>query len=154
MQKLQPYKKRIVSFVKQASFDDWRMKVYQISANSDPIATPLISKAITELLPRLPKIALNEHRYGVGFLIIHQGTMRNWFLIDWWENEDIMHHLLFSSPLEDSSNITAETDKSLIACVHELLVINFESEAWVNTMLSDDKPSDLNAYLGLQFSQH
>jgi hypothetical protein len=60
---------------------------------------------------------LTEQRYGVGFLIIHHGTMRNWYLLDWWEKGDIIHQKLFSSPLDKPGSISVEPDKSLIACV-------------------------------------
>ena len=90
-------------------------------------------------------------RYGVGFLIIHQGTMRNWFLLDWWEYEDILFHRLFSSPLSSPDTITPEDDSSAVACVHELRVINFESEAWTKTVLSNDSEPDFDEYLKLRF---
>ena len=86
------------------------------------------------------------------FLIIHQGTMRNWYLLDWWDKEDIIHHELFSSPLDKPSSISAEPDNSLIACVHELRVLTFESEAWIKTVRGwDDKPSIEN-YLKLRLN--
>ena len=151
MQKLPAYKKRKVHFVNQASFNDWRIKVYGISVSGEPLAEELVCNAVDNLLPKLPEAAITDQRYGVGFLIIHQGTMRNWILLDWWETEDIMHHLLFSSPLDDPDSITAEPDTSLIACVHELRVVNFESEAWIKTMLNEDKKSDPDAYLALRF---
>ena len=152
MQKLPVYNKRKVHFINQASHNDWRIKVYGISVSDAPLAEELVCNAINNLLPSLPKTAITDQRYGVGFLIIHQGTMRNWFLLDWWESEDIMHHLLFSSPLEEPNSITAEPDTSLIACVHELRVINFESEAWIKTMLNQDRNSDPDAYLRLRLS--
>jgi hypothetical protein len=151
--KLPTYKKRKVHFINQASHNDWRIKIYGISVSGKPLVEELVSNAVSHLLPKLPETAITDQRYGVGFLIIHQGTMRNWFLLDWWETEDIMHHLLFSSPLEESDAITAEPDTSLIACVHELRVINFESEAWIKTMLSNDKNSDIKAYMALRFSE-
>ena len=78
--------------------------------------------------------------------------MENWYLLDWWEKEDIIHHKLFSSPLDKPSSISTELDKSLIACVHELRVITFESEAWIKTVLcQDDKPSFEN-YLKLHLN--
>ncbi len=78
--------------------------------------------------------------------------MRYWFLLDWWEKEDIIHHKLFSSPLDQPSAITAEADKCLIACVHELRVITFESEAWIKTALGPDDKSDFEKYLKLRFN--
>ena len=102
----------------------------------------------------LPQPAVTKWRYGVGFLIIHHGTMRNWFLLDWWENEDIIHHQLFSSPLDDPESITAETDKSLIACVHELRIINFESEAWIKTVLCSGETPSFENYLNLHLDSN
>ena len=77
--------------------------------------------------------------------------MRNWILLDWWEKEDIIHHKLFSSPLNRPSAVTAVADKSLIACVHELRVITFESEAWIKTVLDRDDNPDFEKYLMLRF---
>jgi hypothetical protein len=77
--------------------------------------------------------------------------MRNWFLLDWWEQTDILHHQLFSSPLNDPNMITAETDKSLIACVHELRVVSFESEAWINSVLSTSPDENFEKYLSTRF---
>jgi hypothetical protein len=93
---------------------------------------------------------VTNNSYGIGFLIIHQGTMRNWYLPDWWEQEDIIHHKLFSSPLDYPRAISAEPDKSLIACVHELRVVNFESETWIKTVLCDNDKSSFAKYLQLR----
>ena len=73
--------------------------------------------------------------------------MRNWFILDWWGDQDILHHLLFSSPLDKPSAITAEPDKSLIACVHELRIINFESQAWIETVLCEGAEPGFDSYM-------
>ncbi len=151
MPNFEPYDPRPVEFIDQINVEDWRLKVYGISAKSEPIPKELVLQGINTVSSFLPQPALTEQRYGVGFLIIHQGTMRNWLLLEWWENEDILHHRLFSSPLDDPLSITPEPDKSLIACVHELRVINFESLAWIKTVLcKEDKPS-IEKYLDLKF---
>ena len=149
---IEPYEKRPVEFLKQVSSGGWRIKVYGISAKSEPLSKELVSEGIKAVLSHLPQPALAEQRYGVGFLIIHQGTMRNWFLLDWWENEDIMHHRLFSSPLNNPNSITSEPDRSLIACVHELRIISFESEAWIKTVLCKDCEPSFDEYLKLSFN--
>ncbi len=79
-------------------------------------------------------------------MIIHRGTLRNWFLLDWWEHEDILCHKLFSSPLNDMASITAE-DSAATACVHELKIINFETEVWIDTALGKDGDRDFSNYL-------
>ena len=146
------YIARPVEFIAQMNSEGWRIKVYGISAKSLPLPEGIVADASKNLLSHLPQPAVTEQRYGVGFLIIHQGTMRYWFLLDWWEKEDIVHHKLFSSPLDKPSAITAEADKSLIACVHELRVITFESEAWIKTVLGRDDDPDFDKYLKLRFN--
>jgi len=151
MHAFDPYVARPIEFIDQVISEGWRIKVYGISAKSLPLPEELVSEVLKNVLSHLPQPAVTEQRYGVGFLIIHQGTMRNWFLLDWWEKEDIIHHKLFSAPLEQASAITAEADKSLIACVHELRVIMFESEAWIKTVLGRDDHPDFDKYLKLRF---
>ncbi len=152
MHNIYTYVERPIEFIEQVSSSGWQIKVYAISATSLPLPRETVSQAIKHALPQLPQPAVTEQRYGVGFLIIHQGMQRNWILLDWWEGEDIMHHKLFSSPLDDPGNITPEPDKSLIACVHELRIVTFESEAWIKTALcGDDKPG-FEDYLGLRLN--
>ena len=142
MQYFDPYEIRPVKFVAQANSNGWRIKVYEISAESNSHVQAAVSEGMNTVLLHLPQPAITEQRYGVGFLVIHHGTMRNWYLLDWWEKGDILHHKLFSSPLDEPGSISAEPDKSLIACVHELRVIAFVSAAWVRTVLcKDGKPS-------------
>lgn len=152
MHSFSPYVGRPTEYVDQVERGGWRLKVYSISATSLPLSGELVSMGIDKVLPHLPQPAVTEQRYGVGFLIIHHGTIRNWYLLDWWEQEDIIHHKLFSSPLHNPGSISPEPDKSLIACVHELRVVNFESEAWIKTVLYDDGRSSLDEYLKLRLS--
>jgi hypothetical protein len=151
MQNFDPYIMRPTKFIDQIDSEGWRIKVYGISAKSLPLPKEVVSEGMKIALSHLPQPALSEQRYGVGFLIIHHGTMRNWYLLDWWEKEDIIHHKLFSSPLEKPSSISAEPDKSLIACVHELRVITFESEAWIKTVLGRNGKPSFEKYLKLRF---
>lgn len=152
MHNLDPYVSRPTEFIDQVNSEGWRIKVYGISASSLPLPKEIVSEGTQFAVSHLPQPALTEHRYGVGFLIIHHGTMRNWFLLDWWENEDIIHHKLFSSPLDNPGSITIEPDKSLIACVHELRIITFESEAWIKTVLCKDDEPSFDRYLNFSFN--
>jgi hypothetical protein len=151
MKTIEPYTKRPVRFIKQAEFEGWRIKIYGISAVSKSIPAELVTHAIDKVIPHLPQPANTEDRYGAGFLVIHQGTLRNWFLLDWWEYEDILFHKLFSSPLTDPVSITPEQESSAVACVHELRVINFESEAWKNTVLCKESEPSIEEYMSHRF---
>ncbi len=146
MNTIEPYSPRVVEFLKEVNFENWRLKVYGLSTGKDPVSDSLVSTALSRLLPMLPLPAITEDRYGVGFVIIHRGILRNWFSLDWWEYEDILFHRLFSSSLDDIDSISAE-ESSAIACVHELKIINFENEAWINTVLNEDGDPDFARYM-------
>ncbi|HKJ60789.1 MAG TPA: hypothetical protein VKA94_02165 [Hyphomicrobiales bacterium] len=135
MSTFESYVKRPATFIRQLDVDDWRVKIYGLSAVSNNISDELAETAIHNIPTYLPSPAINEHRYGVGFLIVHRGTLRNWFLLDWWEHGDILFHKLFSSPLNDHETISFEQEIPAIACIHELRVINFESNAWIENVL-------------------
>lgn len=152
MNTIEPYSKRPVKFIKQVEFKGWRIKIYGISAVSQSVPDELVNKAIDKVLSQLPQPASTEDRYGAGFLVIHQGTLRNWFLLDWWEYEDILFHKLFSSPLNDPDSITPEQESSAFACVHELRVINFESEVWTKTVLCKDSEPNFDEYMKQRFN--
>jgi len=154
MHKFDPYIVRPIRFLNQVNSKGWRIKVYGISAKSKPLPKKVVTEGMKNVLSHLPQPSLTEQRYGVGFMIIHHGTMRNWYLLDWWEKEDIIHHKLFSSPLEEPDSISAEPDKSLIGCVHELRVITFESEAWIKTVLCEDDEPGFDRYLKLRLNSN
>ena len=147
MHNFETYKKRAIKFLEQTDFDGWRIKIYSITADSQNLPTYLITEGKNVVLTHLPQPAVTEQRYGVGFLIIHQGTMANWFLLNWWGNEDIIHHQVFSSPTNEPSKISPVADKSIMACVYELEVYSFEREAWIDTVLSNAKGPDFEKYL-------
>lgn len=151
MSTFESYVKRPVTYIRQLNVDDWRLKIYWLSAVSNHVSEELIDTAICNIPAYLPSPASSEHRYGVGFLIIHRGTLRNWFLLDWWEYGDILFHKLFSSPLDEPESISPEQEMPAIACVHELRVINFESEAWVTTILREDPEPSLDDYMNCRF---
>ena len=150
MHNFEAYVKRPIIFIDQVNSEGWRIKVYGISPRSKALPTEVVTEGVANVLRHLPQPCVTEHRYGVGFLITHHGIMRNWYLLDWWENEDIIHQKLFSSPLDNPAAITPEHDKSLIACVHELRVIAFESDAWIKTVLSQGGDPGFDSYLNLR----
>ena len=152
MNTIEPYEPSTVDFLKEVSAEGWRLKVYGLSTGRCTVTDELVSTGLSKILPELPQPASTEDRYGVGFVIIHRGTLRNWFSLDWWEYEDILCHKLFSSPLDDMASITAE-ESPAIACVHELKIINFENDAWINTALSKGGDRDFSKYLSQTFEE-
>ena len=147
MFKFETYKKRSIKFLEQADIEGWRIKIYGITADSNNLPAKIIIEGKNAVIPNLPIPAVTEQRFGIGFLIIHRGIMANWFLLNWWENEDIIHQQVFSSPINAPGKIRPVTDKSIMACVYELEVYSFERDAWINTVLSDVNGQDFEEYL-------
>lgn len=150
------YKTRPVRFLDLVEHAGWRIKVYGIRFSEDgteetpdPSIANLAQKAMLE---QLPQPAVTGSRYGVGFLIIHQGQHRNWLLLDWWYEQEILKQHLFSSPLDLPGKVTrAEND--LFACTWELAVHTFERQAWIDTVLNNPNGPDLEAYLQQQLNK-
>lgn len=147
MNSFNKYEPRPIQFLGIEQTHGWRTKLYGISVGPDGVSKKTVTEAKSSILQLLPQPAVTDERYGLGFLIIHAGVLANWFLLDWWENEDIAHQLVFSSPTADPSAITPVSDKSVMACVHELKIHSFESDAWIKNVLSKPNNPDFDEYL-------
>lgn len=150
------YKKRPIRYLGLAQHNGWRVKLYGIRYQGNGAAeipdAVHVELAKEVVLGELPETAVTEQHYGVGFLIIHQGQQRTWYLLDWWFGEDILKQKLFSSPLAAPEQLSpAEPD--LMACVWELAVHNFERQAWIDTVLNNQKGANLEAYLTQQLNE-
>lgn len=145
-----PYKTRPIRFLHLAEYNDWRIKVYGIRfQGEDPADIPdpqVVELAREAMLALLPQPAVNETRYGAGFLIIHQGEDRVWLLLDWWYDREILKQQMFSAPLESPGEITRAED-DLLACIWELAIHCFERQAWIETVLDNPDGPDLEKYL-------
>lgn len=152
MTTIEPYESRAVNFLKEVGVGGWRLKLYGLSTGSEPVTDELVATGLSKILPELPEPATTDDRYGVGFAIIHRGTLRNWFSLAWWEYENVLFHRLFSSPLDDMAAVTAEQSPA-IACVHEIKIVNFENDAWIKTALSKEGDPYFSNYLRQTFAQ-
>ena len=47
MTTIKPYIKRPAKFIKQVEFEDWRIKVYSISANMTSVPDELVTKLVS-----------------------------------------------------------------------------------------------------------
>ena len=150
--RLKTYKKRNINFLEQVNLEGWRMKIYGITAKTTGLPAALVMEGKNTVLPHLPQPAVTDQRYGVGFLIIHQGITENWFLLNWWGDENIIHQKIFFSSSHEPTKIKPVTDKSIMACVYELDIYHFEKNAWIDNVLSNVKDQDFEGYLHETFN--
>jgi hypothetical protein len=125
---------------------DWRLKRYGIAYGGDKPDDELVAAAEEAATRALPDPALTVDRYGVGFLGIHEGRGGNFVFVDWWEQENELHHHVFFSTPEEPALLRAAGADDPIACAWDLAVIAHERSAWVQHVLAADVP-DADAYL-------
>ncbi len=121
-----------------------RLKAYGItSSHGRPGPGQELQRAAVHHLHRLPPIAKAEGHHGLGFVVLHEGEQGTWLLMDWWAHTDICCQRL--SHAEKGSTEFVPVDRPLLACVWESVILSFERNAWVSTMLTASP--DPQAYL-------
>lgn len=149
-----PFAPRPVDFLGLWEPSDWKMKVYGISALRDRPPAPLVAVARELAVKELPRPAVAEGRYGVGFLIVHQGADGEYVLVNWWVSESLLKSHLFNAPTGASSPEAFRylTPSGMTASVWDLHVIHFERTAWITSVLDREGGPDLQEYLLQRFT--
>lgn len=143
---MEPYAARRVAALGTWRCGDWRIKKYAIAYRREAARRELAEAAEATAPGILPAPAVTPARYGAGFLGIHDGRDGNLVFIDWWEQENELHHHAFFSTTADPGSLRPGTPADPIACVWDLSVIAHEREAWIRHVLATGVP-DLDAYL-------
>jgi hypothetical protein len=142
---LSPYIARPIQFLELWEIESWRMKVYSIASGRRVARPELIAAAWRTARERLA-LSGNGNHHGVGFVGIHDGKTANFIFIDWWADENELHHHVYVSPSNAPEALEYQTPSGLAACVWDLSLMAFEREAWVETVLKAGKP-DIENYL-------
>ncbi len=127
----------------------WALKTYGIHHRRPTGDQPLIDPAVADaaraqVRALLPRADEEGGHYQTGFVVLHQGLQGNWLLLQWWAHEDICCQILSRSDASAPEAFEVVT-RPLMACVWELLVIDFERRAWIETALG--AAPDRQAYL-------
>lgn len=144
-----PYKTRPIRHLETWEHDGWRVKVYGISAATDRPAQGLVDAIKAVAAQALPRPAIADSRYGVGFLYAHQGRDGGGFAsVNWWGNEnELFHHQYEASPNAVADLRPVDETGGSAGCVWDLAVIEHERQAWIECVLANDRGPDLDAYL-------
>jgi hypothetical protein len=148
------YKLRSIRFIEFFDELGWRMKVYGISYKDEFPTSNLVEIAKNIAREELPQPAITDNRYGVGFICVHEARDANFFLIDWWSDENALNHHIYVSSFDAPANAVDITLKGPNMCVWELRVIGYERQAWLNNVLANPKGPDLEAYLNFRLNEN
>jgi hypothetical protein len=134
--------------------DDWRLKLYGIGYEVERPNEVLVEAAVAAAQERLPRPAVTDDRYGVGFVCAHDGRGANFVFVDWWADENELHHHTWLSSKEDPGTLQpTDPPEDFIACAWDLAVISHEREAWVRHVLAREDGPDLDGYLADQLDR-
>jgi hypothetical protein len=142
-----PYQPRPIRFIEVWRCGTWRLKVYGIAHGRAAPRRSLIDAAKLVAAESLAAVAPAVKHYSVGFLGIHDGRTSNFVFVDWWADENELHHHVYVSPKHEPERLVYTTPTGVIACVWDLRVLAFERQAWLDTVLLASGSANLDAYL-------
>lgn len=146
---LSGYRTRRIRFHDVWRFGDWRIKVYTIAWRDLP-GDPAIEAAEILFANCLAAIPAGRGNYGVGYAGIHSGRDADFLFLDWWADENELHHRVWRAD-PGSIDFTSMSDSGPVACVWDLFVIGFERQAWLDHVLASPVGPDLDAWLDKRF---
>jgi hypothetical protein len=152
MRLTEPYRPRTVRCLEVAEFDGWRIKVYGIAYEGSTPERTLVGAALDTARPNLPDPAITDDRYGVGFLGVHQGRSSNFVFLDWWAQENELHHRIWFSSQTQPASLRAARPGDPIACAWDLTLLAHERDARVSHVLTKFDSPDLDGYLAAQMN--
>ena len=141
------YRTRPIRFLDYWHFGDWRMKAYGIAYAGDAPQPALVNAARAVTEQRLGTSGAGTCHYHLGFVGIHAGKTGNFVFVDWWADENELHHHVYVSPGDEPARLEYMTPTGLAACAWDLRLIGHERDAWVETVLKRYPRPDGEAYL-------
>jgi hypothetical protein len=146
-----PYEKRRLRYHRLEQIGAWRLKLYSITRPGRDPRAAFLRAALAQAGRSLPEPALGPDRYGIGFVIAHEGRTHCMANVYWWQSENELHQRLFAGPLNAPAELTPIVDPAA-GCVWELGIIDFERRAWHADILSAATGPDVERYLSRQLT--
>jgi len=141
------FRERTVRPIDLWAVGPFRLKVYEISYSGLPLSSQLRTAAKAVVEARIRESAEKTNHYGVGFVGVHEGKTGSFVFVDWWANENELHHHVYVSPMAQPQALRHETPSGVSACVWDLQVQCFERQAWVDHVLKRHDAPDVEGYL-------
>ncbi|MDB4961845.1 MAG: isochorismatase [Myxococcales bacterium] len=145
------YRVRPIRYLRQWQHQDWRLKVYGISAAGDRPSDPMIAAGERLAIATLPSGATADGRHGVGLLGIHEGVHACFVFVSWWAKIYELNHFLFRGPKGNPDEL-APVQAGLVGCTWDLRVVAFERDAWISSMSGPSDGPNLEQYLAATFN--
>ena len=148
------YKLRSIRYIELFEELGWRMKLYGISYKDEFPRQHLIEIGKNIARQSLPQPAIAKNRYGIGFVCVHEARDANFFLVDWWSDENALNHHIYTSTFDSPSEIEEVTLKGPNICVWELRLLSFERQAWLDNVLAYPRGPELESYINFRLNEN
>jgi len=148
------YRTRPIRFLELWENENWKLKVYGITFTNDTLDQILVKAVHKVTFERLEISGSKTNHYGVGFVGIHQGKTGNFVFVDWWADENELHHHVYVSPSEDPLKLEYMTPTGLAACAWDLFLISYERDAWVRYVLKQSESPNIEGYLSAHLNEN
>ena len=139
-----PYRPRHTRLTEVRSVNDWKLKIYQITLDGEPISSEIVEAAMKCVEERSIWPTTLEHQYG--FVILHQGHEAVWVLNHVWVN-DILRQFVFFASNDDPTRFDVCLMPGGNACVWDLEVTKHERDAWVKHVMTNPPMAQFDEYL-------
>lgn len=155
MSHLDPYVARAVLALPHMQKDGWHLKRYAILTEGRTLADDVVEAATAEALRRLPAPGTLEHgdgNHGIGFQIVHFAETAVVSPVFYWQWGSVLAQVhQMRAPWEAPNNF-GDGEAEIIGCEWEMNIVNHETSAWMNSMLSDIGDPDVRRarYMGDQ----
>lgn len=147
----EPYQPRPIRFLELWQANEWRIKVYGI-AYRRPLPRPELIQAAKQIAQQRLRTITVPH-YHTGFLGIHDGRGANFVFVDFWAEENELHHHVYVSPSDKPTQLEYATPTGLTACVWDLRVICFERQTWIDAVLANPNGPNLDKYFATRLNE-
>lgn len=141
------YDTRPIRFLGYWTIKGWQVKVYGIAYQGESPAQELVNAARDIAENRLSQSGVATNHYHLGFVGIHQGKTGNFVFVDWWADENELHHHVYVSSCEHPLKLEYMTPTGLAACAWDLRLMCHERDAWVEAVLKGYPQPDGEGYL-------
>jgi hypothetical protein len=147
------YDVRPIRFLELWHESGWTLKVYGIAYGRERPREELVEAAKQIVRERLTHSTNDDNHYVVGFLGVHDGRGANFVYLDYWADENELHHHLYVSSSEAPASLEYITPTGVIACAWDVRVLSFERDAWVEAMLANPSGPDVEGYLARMLNE-